>query len=207
VLEVRSLHLWRGDTHVLRGLGFSVAAGEALQLLWPNGAGKTSLLRVLAGLLPAESGQVLWRGGDTDDNARDFHRDLSYLGHDLALKGDLSVLQNLEFALALRSRPARRRLLSTLEAVGLRAPPDELVRRLSAGQQRRVALARLLLWDATLWLLDEPVANLDGAGQDAFRDAISAHLANGGLAVISTHQALDLPRHATRLWRLPAEAA
>jgi len=207
LLEACALHLWRAESHVLRGLSFRLAAGQALQLLWPNGAGKTTLLRAVAGLLPLESGQVLWCGEPVEANRERFHRDIAFLGHELALKGDLGVLQNLQFALALREPVADALVLSTLRAVGLEVDPQERVRRLSAGQQRRVALARLMLWKARCWLLDEPVANLDAAGQAAFRDAILAHLEAGGSALISTHQPLDLPASVSRSWHAPAEPA
>jgi heme exporter protein A len=207
LLEARALHLWRADSHVLRGLSFRLAPGQALQLLWPNGAGKTTLLRAVAGLLPLESGQVLWCGEPVEADQERFHRGIAYLGHELALKGDLGVLQNLQFALALREPVAEARVLATLVQVGLQVDPREKVRRLSAGQQRRVALARLMLWQAQCWLLDEPVANLDAAGQSAFRDAILAHLEAGGCALISTHQPLDLPAGVSRSWHSPTESA
>jgi heme exporter protein A len=206
VLEVRNLHLWRGDRHVLRGLAFSLEAGHALQLTWANGTGKTSLLRCLAGFLHAEDGSILWRGTETSSDFAAFCGDLAYLGHELALKGDLTAAENLSFALALRGRPDPAAIVAALAATGLPAgAADELVRRLSAGQQRRVALARLSLWGARLWLLDEPVANLDAAGQAQVVAAILAHLRAGGAAILSTHQPLALPPEHCRIWSTPAE--
>ena len=205
MLEVSGLHVWRGERHVLKGLSVQLAAGQALQLLWPNGAGKTSLLRAIAGLLPVEAGQVRWRGQDTEADPLTFCRDLAYLGHDLALKGDLTAGENLRYSLALRGRVAPAHIDAALATVGLTAVQEQLVRRLSAGQQRRVALARLTLWDARLWLLDEPAANLDAAGQALVVAAIEAHAAAGGVAVIATHQPLALSTGVSSLWHSPGE--
>jgi heme exporter protein A len=205
VLEVRNLHLWRGDRPVLRALGLRVEAGQALQLTWPNGTGKTSLLRCLAGFLHPEEGSIRWCGTETRADFAAYCRDLAYLGHDLALKGDLTAAENLKFSLALRRRHTAAEIAAALAATGLPAgADDELVRRLSAGQQRRVALARLSLWGARLWLLDEPVANLDGAGQVQVVASLVAHLESGGSAILSTHQPLPLPDARCRIWSAPA---
>ena len=206
MLEVTQLHLWRGERHVLRGLSFSLGAGQVLQLLWPNGAGKTSLLRCIAGFLQPESGHIRWEGHATSDDVPAFCRDLAYLGHDLALKGDLTVEENLRFGLAVRRPVDAAQILAALTDVGLGAYVDEPVRRLSAGQQRRVALARLSLWGARLWLLDEPVSNLDAAGQALVIESIGRHLARGGAALLSTHQPLPLTQPGCRNWLAPGDA-
>lgn len=204
VLEVEQLHLWRGDRHVLRRLSFSLGEGRALQLLWPNGAGKTSLLRVLAGFLHPEEGQMRWNGASTTLDRAAFHRDLAWLGHDLGLKGDLTALENLRFAVALRREASDAELRARLAGAGLpRHALDLPVRQLSAGQQRRVALARLSLWDARLWLLDEPASNLDAEGQAFVAQAIDGHLAGGGSALIATHQALPLDGSRSATWLHP----
>lgn len=207
MLEVSGLHLWRGDRHVLKGVSLRLQAGEALQMLWPNGVGKTSLLRVVAGLLPAESGSVQWNGQSTTTHVEAFAHDLAYLGHDLALKADLTVAENLRYALGLRRAWNAGRVQTTLQQLGIDPLADRLVRQLSAGQQRRVALARLTLWDARLWLLDEPAANLDATGQAQVVAVIEQHLAFGGCVLLSTHQALQVQQGINRLWHLPQETA
>jgi len=207
LLEVHQLHLWRGDRHLLKGLHFNLQAGELLQLLWPNGLGKTSLLRCIAGFLHAEQGEIRWQGHAIAQDRASFHWDLAYLAHEGALKSDLSALENLRFACALRYHHAEARLIAALEQVGLGAIDPHLpVRFYSAGQKRRVSLARLSLWGARLWLLDEPAANLDAVGQAVFEQLLSAHLQSGGCALVATHQPITLAGAPSRQWRTPQES-
>jgi len=207
LLDVTQLHLWRGDRHLLKGLGFSIAAGQLLQLLWPNGTGKTSLLRCLAGFIHAEEGRISWNGRPIQQERVEFDWAIAYLGHENALKDDLSAQENLRFACALRARYDNAQLHAALDAVGLGTIDRHLaVRSFSAGQKRRVALARLSLWRAQLWLLDEPVTNLDAAGQAVFEQLLTAHLAAGGAAIIATHRPIDVPGAQCRYWRAPQEA-
>ncbi len=208
VLEVRQLHLWRGERHLLKGLGLGLAPGQVLQLLWPNGTGKTSLLRCIAGFLHAESGEILWQGVAVKRDRDAFHRELAYLGHEPALKGDLTALENLRYLLGLRHHVDAAQLHNALQIAGLaHLDPAQPVRSYSAGQQKRVALARLSLWGARLWLLDEPAANLDAAGQAVLVEFLSRHLAAGGSALIATHQALRLSGADSREWHTPEVAA
>ena len=208
MLEVSNLNLWRGERHLLKGVALTVAPGQVVQLIWPNGTGKTSLLRYIAGFLHAEEGELRWQGRPVQDNLEEFHWQLAYLGHEPALKGDLSALENLRYACALRRPAPDATLTDTLASVGLSSvEPDQPVRSFSAGQQRRVALARLTLWGAKLWLLDEPAANLDAAGQSVLASVLRKHLQQGGMAVLATHHALELDSAHSRLWTHPAVAS
>ena len=191
-LQAEALQLWRGDVHVLRGLSFSLEAGNCLQVSGANGAGKTSLLRALAGLLPLESGIVNWCGLDTRKDHYTFHSELAWLSHGTGLKADLSAHENLLFSAGLRRTLDRAQIDAALAKVGYANADRRLARHMSAGQQRRVALARVLLLDCALWLLDEPTSNLDSRGQHMFGQILAAHLDAGGLAVIATHQPLPI---------------
>jgi heme exporter protein A len=208
MLEVSNLHLWRGERHLLKGLGFTLAAGQALQLLWPNGTGKTSLLRCIAGFLHAENGDIRWQGNPVARDRDGFHRELGYMGHEAALKGDLTALENLRYSLGLRCRVGDEQLHGALQAAGIgHLDAQQPVRSYSAGQQKRVALARLSLWRARLWLLDEPAANLDAAGQAVLVGFLVQHLLNGGAVLLATHHGLELPGVDTRRWLAPEVAA
>jgi heme exporter protein A len=191
VLEVESLHLWRGERHVLRGIGFALGAGQCLKVTGPNGAGKTSLLRTLAALMYPESGQLRWGGRDVRADLRAFQAGLVYLGHEPPLKVDLTARENLYYWIGNRQHVSAGQLASALTRVGAEGCADRLVRTLSAGQRRRVALAALVLLRVPLWLLDEPATNLDAEGQRLVAALLAEQLARGGLAVAALHH--DLP--------------
>jgi heme exporter protein A len=200
MLKVAGLHLWRGDRHVLRGISFEGQPGQCVLLTGRNGAGKTSLIRVIAGLLDAEEGEVSWRGTPTRTARHDFHAELSYLGHEPPLKGDLSARENLHFSVGIRRRVAAAEIDAALTRTGALAFADRAVRTLSAGQRRRVALAGVLLANAVLWLLDEPTTNLDADGQQLVCDLIAEQLARDGLVVAAVHHSLPLaPERVTAL--------
>lgn len=199
-LRGENLHVWRGERHVLRGLALSVSSGEVLQVTGVNGAGKTSLLRALCGLLHLEAGRVTWGGRDVREDLSGFHASLAYLGHEPPLKADLTACENLRYWVGLRRRIKPPDIADSLEAVGAPGLGDRLVRTLSAGQRRRVAVAGLLLLAAPLWLLDEPTTHLDAAGQQLIGRLIEQHVRAGGLAVTAVHH--DIAVHPERVRRL-----
>lgn len=187
LLTAQDLAAFRGERLVLRGVSFAVAAGGALLLLGPNGSGKSTLLRLLAGLKRPDAGQLLWHGEDALADLSAHARRVAYLGHQDAIKPGLSVAENLLFAAA--GRP----VAAALEALGLAALADLPARMLSAGQKRRLALARLVLSPAPLWLLDEPTLGLDQASLGRLGALLATHRAAGGMVVAATHLDLPLP--------------
>jgi len=191
-LRVENLHLWRGERHVLRGLTFSLGRGTCLQVKGANGSGKTSLLRTLCGLIYPEEGRVLWDGEDVRRDLRAFHARLAYLGHEPPLKGDLTAGENLRFWVGVRRRLGVSDLEAALARAGAGGCSTRLVRTLSAGQRRRVALAGLALLAVPLWLLDEPTTNLDADGQELVGQLIAEQLARGATVIAAVHH--DLPR-------------
>jgi len=191
LLQARGLAFARNDEPVFGPLDFELGAGEALLVLGGNGAGKTTLLRVLAGLLPAAAGDVRLRGQRVDRDH--LARGSAYLGHLPGHKAELSTLENLQFARALSGAPDDADLERTLADVGLAGYEDTPARRLSAGQNKRLGLARLRLQSAPLWLLDEPYANLDLDGIALVNRLIGAHVAGGGAVLLTTHGAYAAP--------------
>jgi len=173
----------RGGRSLFAGLSFTVGAGEALLLLGPNGAGKTTLLRIIAGLLAPAAGAFRAEGGNAE---RSVGEQCHYVGHLNALKSSLTVEENANFwSRFLEGR--RDGLDAALAAFGLAGLREMPVAYLSAGQKRRLALARVLLADRPIWLLDEPTVSLDRAAQDALASAVEGHLAKGGLVIAATH--------------------
>ncbi|MBP9592044.1 MAG: cytochrome c biogenesis heme-transporting ATPase CcmA [Steroidobacteraceae bacterium] len=190
LLEARAINCWRGDRHILRDVSFAVRAGEFLKITGPNGVGKTTLLRIVCGLLPAESGVVEWHGRPMRGTSDEFHAEMAYLGHLNSLKADLTARENLRFLAGLRQDLAPSEVDGALDRVGILSRGDLPARSLSAGQKRRLALARLLLADATLWVLDEPVTNLDTAGIELVEALVREHIGGGGMALAAAHQRL-----------------
>jgi len=194
-LTVEDLACVRGGRPVFAGVSFAVAAGEAVVVLGRNGAGKSSLLRVLAGLLPAATGRIVLDGGDAEASlAEQAH----YVGHLDAQKASLTVTENLDFWTAFLGGD-RARVPVALESVGLGSLADLPAAHLSAGQRRRLSLARLLTARLPVWLLDEPTAALDVAGQDLLAGLMREQLASGGLIVAATHAPLGLTGRELRL--------
>jgi len=182
-LSASSLLLFRGERCLLNGLALHVAPGQGLVLRGPNGTGKTTLLRVLCGLTLPEEGDVLWNGMAIREQRTEWQRALGWSGHKAGLKSELTVRENLAFAAALSGRSSG----EIPAELGLAECLDLPTRVLSAGQQRRSSLARVLLGNSLIWVLDEPYTNLDTQGQGYLNACLDTHLAAGGIAVIASH--------------------
>lgn len=192
MLKVSGLACSRGERRLFADVSFSLTSGEWLHVQGDNGSGKTSLMRLLVGLSSADAGTILWR--DEPTPSAEFRRDLIYLGHHAAVKEDLTPLENLRLAAALDGIALdERAALAALIRLGLRGREELPVRVLSAGQKRRVLLARLLTRPAILWVLDEAFNALDVAAVRLLGGLIGEHLAKGGMAVLTSHQPLPVP--------------
>jgi heme exporter protein A len=188
----RKLACLRGERLVFRDLDFTLPAGGALVLTGPNGSGKSSLLRVMAGLTPPSSGLLLWNDTSLARAMEEHRARLHFIGHADAVKPVLSVAETLRFWAGMRGgNPSD--IGAALGQFSLSAAADLPCRYLSAGQRRRLTLARLVASAAPLWLLDEPTTGLDAEGTDQLLKAIAAHRRTGGAVALSTHAALDLP--------------
>lgn len=203
MLEVLDLKCVRGERPLFEGVGFRLGSGQLLYLRGANGAGKTSLLRILCGLSPAEAGQILWQGLPIQALGEAYRRELFYLGHHNALQEALTVNDNLAFYATLGGAvPSAADTAQALSRLGLRGCQHRLVRHLSQGQKRRVALSRLMLSRARLWVLDEPFVALDQAGIDLLATLVADHLAQGGLAVMTSHQPVEIGTQAPQVLEL-----
>ncbi len=192
MLEAVGLAAFRGERLVFRDLHFVVAAGGALVLTGPNGSGKSTLLRLLAGLLKPAAGLLTWNGEDALADPPMHARRVAYVGHHDAVKLGLTAAENLAFAARLSGRDAS----EALAAMGLRDLADLPARMLSAGQRRRLALARLALSGAPLWLLDEPTQGLDTASLERFGRLLENYRSGGGTVVAATHVPLPISQTA-----------
>ena len=192
-LQAIALSCERGGRPLFAPQSFTLSAGQAMQIEGDNGSGKTSLLRMVCGLAPTASGEVRWGGQAIAEVRHAFSRDLLYLGHSLGLKDELSALENLQTASVLAGHPvSHEQALQALQSQGLEARAHLPLRVLSQGQKRRVALARLQLSKARLWVLDEPFVALDTLAVHALQQVLRNHLQHDGLLLFTSHQAVDL---------------
>jgi len=190
LLRIQELSCIRDQRLLFENLTFTVSAGSIWQIEGPNGAGKTSLLRILCGLALPQQGEVCWRDDNIQHARVQYYSELLYIGHQPALKEELTAIENLHFYQALANYQGD--IEQALERVGLYGFEDQPVRSLSAGQRRRVGLARLWLSEALLWILDEPFTAIDSAGIQHLEQRLQQHLSAGGCIVLTSHQAVGL---------------
>lgn len=195
-LNGSSLTLFRGERCLFKDLEFALNPGELLLLEGRNGSGKTSLLRAIAGLIELESGTLLWNDEPLRNVRQLFQNSMVWMSHKVGFKGDLTLVENLQFEANLRIK-SNHDFDEILQRLGLNKLKRLPFRSLSAGQQRRVALARMLLSKAPLWMMDEPASNLDSQGRELVSKLLAEHLGKGGMAIVAAHQdvELDVPTH------------
>ena len=196
LIEAHDLAVMRGEQILFAKLDLTVVAGEIVRLSGPNGSGKTTLLRILCGLTEADAGEVLWQGNRISSQRTEFNQSLLFLGHKSGLTPELSARENLNILCGLERADAAdvtdAEIESALAESGLHGRLDQPVLTLSAGQQQRVKLARLLLSAATLWVLDEPLTSLDADGQEWLEQQLQRHATAGGATLLTTHQDLSV---------------
>jgi heme exporter protein A len=190
---------------LFKDLSFSISAGDCFELRGPNGSGKTSLLRILCGLLPPTSGSILWQGKPIGTFRDAYHASVIYVGHRPAVKDELTALENLRFSCAMSGFALScREAHDVLDQMSLVDQENLLARHLSEGQQRRLDLARLLVCQGALWLLDEALTSLDEVAACSVMTLINEHVSNGGMAIIATHRDLTLTANSSRRIELAA---
>jgi heme exporter protein A len=199
MLEAIDLECVRGERRIFSALSFDLDPQEVLQLFGANGSGKTSLLRIVAGLVSPAAGEVRWRGEPISALGEDYHREILYIGHANAIKDELTAIENLRVASMLSGRKIDEAMgFDALAHLGLKGRENLPARALSQGERRRAALARMLLCDAALWILDEPLTSLDREAAVEIEAIIESHLARGGAALIATHHELNVSGAASK---------
>ncbi len=189
MLEVTNLTAIRDERVLFENLSFSLTTGDLVQIEGRNGTGKTTLMRIIAGLGDKDDGEICWNGQKVESSREEFHQDLLFLGHQTGVKRELTAFENLQFYQAIHAPgTSRDDIFQALTQVGLAGREDVPVSQLSAGQQRRVALARLWLSEQTLWILDEPLTAIDKQGVKVFEELFLKHTSQGGIVLLTTHQ-------------------
>lgn len=193
MLEATDLGCVRGDRRLFSDVNFAVSPGSLLQVQGPNGSGKTSLLRMICGMLAPAEGEIRWQGANIHSLGEEYFTSLTYVGHRNGLKEELTPVENLRFTSGLAGiAVSRDEAKSTLATMGLAGRENLPARLLSEGQRRRTALARLLICNTSVWVLDEVLTSLDSSAVRFVTSLIEEHLNKGGIAVVATHHELDL---------------
>ena len=191
LLQTSDLTCVKDDRVLFENLNLSLSAGQMLLVEGKNGSGKTSLLRILTGLNLPESGDVLWLGKPISEVGPDYYEQVNYIGHHDGIKRDLTCLENLRLVQAM-GKPLPVKLDDALDKVNLYRFGDNFVATLSAGQKRRLAMARLVVTEAKLWIMDEPFTSLDKASMAMFQQMFEQHLDNGGVIVMTSHHDIEM---------------
>jgi len=192
LLQTRDLSCVKDDRMLFEGLNIDLKGGQILLVEGKNGSGKTSLLRILTGLSLPESGDVLWQGDPISEVGPEYYEQVNYVGHHDGIKRDLTCLENLRLVQAM-GKPLPIDLDDALEKVNLYRFGENFVSTLSAGQKRRLAMARLVVTEALLWIMDEPFTSLDKASMAMFQQMFEQHLDNGGIIVMTSHHDIEMP--------------
>jgi len=203
-LSVKQLTCERGYRELFNDLSFELSPGEILHIKGENGAGKTSLLRILAGLALPVSGDISFEGYDCRKYRSEYNEQIAFMGHKLGIKLELTPVENIHSYCELGKSCTEQQILDVLEKVGLYGFEEMYCNQLSAGQKRRVAIAQAILSEARLWILDEPFTSLDVVGVDYFLQVIQQHVNKGGMVLLTTHQEVNLENCTTKYLQLPS---
>ena len=194
LLDVRELFCERDDRILFQHLNFQLNSGEVLQVQGSNGSGKTTLLRIICGINDNYSGTIYWKGHEIIDQTEDFFGALLYIGHRVGVSKVLTPIENLRWSCSLQRQVSDEAIYAALATVGLRGFEESQCFTLSAGQQQRVSLARLLLSEAKIWILDEPFTTLDSTGVAQLESMLYEHANRGGAVLVTTHHTLQVPK-------------
>lgn len=193
ILEIDKVGCVRGDRRLFREMSFTLTPGTCVQLTGPNGSGKTSLLRIICGLMEPEEGEIRWQGANIRSLGEEYFTDITYVGHRNGVKEELTSIENLRISSGLAGNEiSKAEAREALERIGLGGRENLAARLLSEGQRRRLALARLVICNKAVWVLDEVLTSLDKAAVDLMKALIEEHLDNGGMAIVATHQELAI---------------